>query len=406
MFFASQRCGSADGWRTAIIAMPILCNGGSVTMSTATPAPTETDFQTDEDIDDEAQTSDRDNDVPGIERYTLGFYGADYPIDALHKRLHRADDGGAGDIEIPDFQRGYVWSRRQADRFIESLLLGLPVPGIFLTQDPETKRQQIIDGVQRLLTIKRFMDGESQPLQDVHSDFEGKTYAALSTVDTREFNDRIIHATIVRQDRDDSDRRPLAHLFDRLNTGGTPAQPHEVRKSLWRGSLNELIESLDDNEDWRSVYGKPSRRVKDQELILRFIALYKSGDRYGRHDRTMKDFLTSYMAENRNISAAKVDSIRHTFEEVINLVSMSLGKDAFRPAARLNTAVFDAVMVGLAHANDAGSLPDTAAFLRSYSRLLRSDEFRTATSDRTSHAPNVETRLRLAREAFGAQGVA
>ena len=165
------------------------------------PPFSDADFQSDEHIEDEAVESDLDNDIPGIERYALGFYGADYPIDALHKRLHTAAEGTPGDIEIPPFQRGYVWKKPQADRFIESLLLGLPVPGIFLTQDPETKRQQIIDGVQRLLTIKRFIDGDSGKLQGVHRDFEGKRYKDLSPADTREFHDRIIHATIVRQDK-------------------------------------------------------------------------------------------------------------------------------------------------------------------------------------------------------------
>ena len=373
-------------------------------MSTTTPAPAEMDAQPDEHIEDEAITSDRDNDVPGIERYTLGFYGADYPIDALHSRLQRAEDGGPGDIEIPEFQRGYVWKKKQADRFIESLLLGLPVPGIFLTQDPETKRQQIIDGVQRLITIKRFIDGDSGRLEGVHRDFEGKTYAELSSVDTREFNDRIIHATVVRQDKAEADRRPLAHLFDRLNTGGTPAQPHEVRKSLWRGPLNDLIESLNTNEDWRCVYGKPSVRVKDQELILRFIALYIAGEQYGEQDRTMKDFLTSFMAKHRDLSQVKPEQIQGTFERIIHLANSSFQRTAFRPAGRLNTAIFDAVMVGLAHADDAGVLPSVGAFRRSYNALLADGAFIKATSDRTSHPPNVEGRLLLAREAFGAHG--
>lgn len=315
--------------------------------------------------------------------------------------MQTGNDGAPGDIEIPPFQRGYVWKKPQADRFIESLLLGLPVPGIFLTQDPETKRQQIIDGVQRLLTIKRFIDGDSGSLRGVHRDFDGKAYQDLSPADTREFNDRIIHATIVRQDRPDEDKRSLAHLFDRLNTGGTPAQPHEVRKSLWQGSLNELIESLDQNPDWRAVYGKPSVRVKDQELILRFIALYRNGHRYGETDRTMKDFLTSYMAANRNLQGSEAESLRGTFEAVIALVSQTLGKEAFRPENRLNTAVFDAVMAGLAHAYEHGALPEPKTFKASYKSLFESPDFVSATSDRTSHPPNVEARLRIAREAFG-----
>lgn len=371
-------------------------------MTSTAPSQPPPDESMDEDVEDEAVKSDRDldNDIPGLEPITISFYGADYPIDALHQRLHPITESSAGDIEIPEFQRGYVWRKHQADRFIESLLLGLPVPGIFLSQDPETKRLQIIDGVQRLLTIKRFMDGSSGNLQNVHSSFDTKSFSDLSAADTREFKDRIIHATIIRPDNTPEDRMMLSHLFDRLNTGGTPAQPHEVRKSLWRGPFNDLIEVLNENEDWRSIYGKHSARVKDQELILRFIALYKGGEIYGEQDRTMKNFLTSFMARHRNLTQFSAEQIQETFEGVIGLVNNTLRRRAFRPEGRLNTAVFDAVMVGLSEAYNSNHVPEPTDFRQAYEELLQNEEFLAATSSRTSHVPNVETRLRLARQAF------
>lgn len=370
-------------------------------MTSAAPSQPPPDEQMDEEVVDESIESDRDldTDIPRLEPSTISFYGADYPIDALHQRLHPITEGSAGDIEIPDFQRGYVWRKSQADRFIESLLLGLPVPGIFLSQDPETKRLQIIDGVQRLLTIKYFMDGSSGKLRNVHSSFDDKSFDDLSAADTREFKDRIIHATIIRPDNA-GDRMMLSHLFDRLNTGGTPAQPHEVRRSLWRGPFNDLIESLNENTKWRSIYGKRSARAKDQEMILRFIALYKNGDNYGEQDRTMKNFLTSFMAKHRNLTEFNAEQIQETFEDVITLVYDTLGQRAFRPAGRLNTATFDAVMVGLSEAHNSSSIPEADEFSQAYEELLQNAEFLTATASHTSHVPNVETRLRLARQAF------
>ena len=360
----------------------------------------------DEGIEDDAVESDLEQEVPGIERYEIGFYGTDFPVDAIYKRISSADDETEGDIFIPNFQRGFVWTKKQADRFIESLLLGLPVPGIFLSTDRSTNKRFVIDGGQRLRTIKAFMDGDFKGSEfklgkGVHQDFEGKRYSDLSPSDRRRFDDAIIHATIVRQDEPKDGNRSLFYLFERLNTGGTPAAAHEVRRNLWGGALNNMIKNLATNQSWRNVYGPPSRRLKDEELILRFLALSVDESRYGSTgERTMKDFLSSFMARHRDTSGPQAAKWRSSFQEVIELIDNVFGRDAFRPEGRLNTAVFDAVMVGLAHVRETGRLPQPNPLRRSYVRLLQDDEFIAATSSRTSHQPNVRKRLQLGREAF------
>ena len=83
-------------------------------------------------------------------KYSITSYGADYPVDSLVKRI------SMDDILIPNFQRGYVWSLKEASRFVESLLLGLPVPSIFLSREPETQKLLVIDGQQRLSSLRYF----------------------------------------------------------------------------------------------------------------------------------------------------------------------------------------------------------------------------------------------------------
>ena len=375
-------------------------------MTTGATEPPATPDSLDSHVDDETVDSDSSREVPSIDRYTIGFFGADYPVDALYKRLTSDGDGPEGDIFIPDFQRGYVWTKPQADRFIESLLLGLPVPGIFLSNDPETNKRLVIDGSQRLRTIKFFMDtrtaaGKTYLLgKGVHEDFAGRGYHTLTPEDKRRFDDTIIHATIVRQDKPEGDRRSLFHLFERLNTGGTAAQPHEVRRSLWGGTFNDLLKSLDENEHWRHVYGPPSKRVKDQELILRFFALHQEGASYGDPEGTMSGYLTSFMARHRNLSEKQAQELRVTFEEVIELVDDVLGTAAFKPEKRLNAAVFDAVMVGLATARENHGLPSHDNFLTMYKNLTANPAFISATTTGTSQQLNVKSRLSLARKAF------
>lgn len=115
--------------------------------------------QLEDEVHDEALASDAEFELPGIERYTISSFGTDFPVAALYRRLTSESSGDDGDIYIPDFQRGYVWTKPQADRFIESLLLGLPILGIFLSTDPQTNKRFVIDGSQRLRTIRFFIDG-------------------------------------------------------------------------------------------------------------------------------------------------------------------------------------------------------------------------------------------------------
>ena len=92
-----------------------------------------------------------DEEIGQAFRYGITSYGADMPVDGIVKRLDR------GDIFIPDFQRNFVWTYTQASRFIESLLLGLPVPGIFFFKEPESRKLMIVDGQQRLLSLRQFL---------------------------------------------------------------------------------------------------------------------------------------------------------------------------------------------------------------------------------------------------------
>ena len=365
-----------------------------------TPAPPTLDDQTDEHVEDESIDSDAEQDVSGVERYEISFYGADYPIESLCRKLVAREVGESGDIVIPHFQRRYVWTKKQADRFVESILLGLPVPGIFLSVEPKSRSLHVIDGLQRLITLRNFFAGTATLGTSVHRDFSGLSYATLPNSDKRDFDNTIIHATVVRQDKPPDDTSSLFHIFERLNTGGTPAQPHEVRRSLYGGSLNQLLERLDEDSNWRSIYGNRSKRFRDQELILRFIALHEQGHNYGKPDRTMKDFLTTFMRVNRDMSEEQTERIEATFSSVVSLVSSTLGDAAFRPKGRLNTAAFDAVMVALAHYHASGRLPDPEPFEHAYRELLVDKEFIEAITSRTSHEPNVRARLRLAEDAF------
>ena len=156
--------------------------------------------------------------------YSITSYGADYPVDSLIKRIENNDiivptfgQQLTKDSEIVGFQRDYVWPRPKADRFIESLLLGLPVPGIFLVKEPSGVLL-VLDGHQRLYTLRAYYEGvihrTEYRLANVQERFEGKRYKDLDIEDRRRLDDSIIHATIVRQDEPKEDQSSIYVIFD------------------------------------------------------------------------------------------------------------------------------------------------------------------------------------------------
>ena len=336
-----------------------------------------------------------------IPKYSTNTYGADYPVEALVRRLTLNHRDETATIHLPSFQRGYVWTTPQADRFIESLLLGLPVPGIFLWKDPDSQRLAVIDGSQRLRTLKFFYDGVIRSrefsLDRVHPDFAGCTYNTLSDPDRRRLDDSIIHASVVRQDEPEGEHSSIFYIVQRINTGGSPAQPQEIRNAIYQGALADLLLELDQYEPWRKIYGPRSNRLKDQELVLRFFALLYDSHHY---KSPMKDFLNAFMRMNQKPTPAKLRQYRSAFTRTIDLVFAALGGRAFRTERSLNAAVFDAVMVGLAKRLEAYPTANPDSLATAYKKLLRGASFRDSTTTGTSQDQNVATRLRVATESF------
>lgn len=330
-------------------------------------------------------------------KYSITSYGADYPVDGLVKRMKKED------IHIPSFQREYVWDLKKASRFVESLLLGLPVPGIFLSKEHETNKLLVIDGQQRLRTLQYFYNGifgdtgREFALRGVQSNFNDATYKSLSDEDRRRLDDSILHATIVKQDEPSNDDSSIYHIFERLNTGAALLTPQEIRACIYHGEFNELLMRLNKNKSWRAVYGRISPRMRDQELILRFLALYFFSKKY---TKPMKEFLNIYMGNNKHLAINSEKRITKTFLDTIEVVNKSLRKNAFRPKKALNAAVYDSVMVGIAKRLSKGDIKHIQGVRRQYRALLKNDIFIDATETATTDDKNVKRRLKLATDAF------
>ncbi len=328
--------------------------------------------------------------------YSITSYGADYPVDSIVSRLRK------NTLRIPSFQRKFVWTQKQASRFIESLLLGLPVPGIFLTRDTDSADLLVIDGQQRLKSLLFFYNESFEDkkfrLIDVQKRYEGVSYNELSADDRQRLDDSIIHATIVRQDEPSEDFSSIYLIFERLNTGGLLLQPQEIRAAIYPGEFDVLIKSLNEEKPWRELYGAESPRLKDQEFILRFFAFY-----FYRNDykKPLKGFLNTYMAKNKNFKLNPKEELAHIFLPTVSFINNALGKKAFRPIRVMNASIFDSIMVGVAtYYSEKKVFPNIEKFQIAYDNLLNNEDYKLATTDGTSDESVVEKRMSLAIHAF------
>ena len=162
-----------------------------------------------------------------------------------------------------------MWPHPQASRFIESLLLGLPVPAIFLSRESDTQKLMVIDGQQRLKSLLFFYEGllhgKEFKLHGVTKEFEGMTYRTLEEEDRRRLDDSILHAIVIKQEDPGNDDSSVYMVFERLNTTSTALSPQEIRACVYHGTFNDYLAKANGNPDWREIFGKPSVRQKDCE---------------------------------------------------------------------------------------------------------------------------------------------
>lgn len=201
---------------------------------------------------DEAATEEIHSDT-----FSISSYGADYTVDGLVKRMK------SGAFYVPPFQRSFVWNQRQSSRFIESLLMGLPVPGIFVFKE-DSGKHLIIDGQQRLKTLEFFYDGSFKErkfrLLDVNDRWVDRTYDELAEDDRLRLDDSIIHTTIFKQDQPEDNKRSIYEVFERINTGGIKLSAQEIRACVSSGSFVDLLRSLNKTDAWRELFGPTSDR--------------------------------------------------------------------------------------------------------------------------------------------------
>ena len=330
--------------------------------------------------------------------YDITSYPSDLTLSVVYEMWKN------GDIVIPDYQRNFVWSIAQSSLLIESFLLGLPVPQVFFYVD-EVNKNQVIDGQQRIMSVVYYLDGyfgsESihgkrqvfrlQGLDD-KSPFAKKRFSDLAETHQRKLKSAVLRAINIRQLNPRGETTSVYHIFERLNTGGTPLKPQEIRNCVFRGQLVGILRSLNQDKNWRKIVGKTTydRHQKDVELVLRVFGM---GYFFDDYNKPMKEFLNRIMSREREGSSTQVKRFKAAFAEAAERIVSSFGERPFHVRGPLNSSVLDSVFATLLQAKQ-----DCPADLSErYQRLKQDPVFTETTFHSTSDLSVVQKRFQVAR---------
>lgn len=358
----------------------------------------------DEILEDEIEMEKEEEDykpIPASADYfkKITSYNISNTVEVL---IQKIDDG---EINLrPEFQRDFVWDHNRASLFIDSLIIGLPIPSIFLGKRRKDESFIVIDGQQRLKSLYYFRKGKFQfnnkerafKLHNLETrNWNNCDYDGLEEFPQRCFRNAVINTTII--ENIDVYPKSIRDIFHRLNTGGMPLNDQEIRNCIFAGNFNKLLIEINNNSKWRSLLGKmsPSKRLLDVELILRFFSLFNNRANYRA---PMRDFMGDFMEEHANEDASFNDC-RKLFDASVEIIYDSIGRDAFRHKRYFNRAMCDSILVGVAHHIQNNSL--TKDIAGAHSKLLKDKGFILYISESTTTETNVIGRIDTAIRHFG-----
>ncbi|ASC69995.1 uncharacterized protein XM38_009250 [Halomicronema hongdechloris C2206] len=280
----------------------------------------------------------------------------DLPVETLVSWVNR------GKLNLqPDFQRNFVWDSGKASRLIESLLLEIPIPVIYLSE--ETNRTySVVDGQQRLTSICSFVNGTFPSGQDfrlsglkVLTELNRKSFSNLSLELQEEILNFTLRLIIIEQE---SDPDVKFEVFERLNLGAEKLNDQEVRNCVYRGNYNELLQELAQNPHMLKIMRSehPHPRMADRQLILRFFAMWRNT--HHNYKSPFKRFLNTEMECHRQLKDPELEKMRAVFESSIAMADAVFGEHACRrfnvgnaynpngdwESKRLNVALWDTLL--------------------------------------------------------------
>ncbi len=298
----------------------------------------------------------------------------------------------------PDWQRAYIWRGKRPSLFIESLLMKLPIPVIFLARN-ENENYEVIDGVQRLTMAFNYVNNEF-PLSNlnVFTDFNGKLFKELPVETQSAIEDSTITAFILSEK---TSQDMLFTIFERINTGGVSLNEMEIRNCIFRGRLNDKIKDLCKNKDFLSSVNmkNASDRMLDRGLVLRFLAFYEQG--YEKASNGLKSFLNRFFEVHRNASDARLKEFDEKFKVSMKSVVTVFGSHAYRIrrndkkgggewASRMNASIFQVITASFARYEHIQIVKNSDAIFEAYLAVQTDQKWVDCVSKATGDFQNIK----------------
>jgi hypothetical protein len=363
--------------------------------------------------DENDASSESEEDLTGVSTSSLGkvvVWTTDWTAATIVDQLRR------GTIALdPIFQRRDAWTDDRKSRFIESLILGLPIPQLVLAESDKSKGKFIvIDGKQRLLSLSKFtgvgLAADQNPLVLtgllIRSDLNKRTYASIKN-DVKfenlvaEFDNQPIRTVVIRGWKSEE---VLYTIFHRLNTGSVPLSTQELRQALHPGPfLGFVAKFSEQSKPLQQLLNlsKPDFRMRDVELVVRYFAFHEFLPNYRGNlkkfldnacDTLNSDWLSK--EENLRAVAAQMDQILQTAAKIFSHQTVFRKWDGTRFEKPLNRAIFDVIAKSLADPKvRAAALKNKTEVIQAFKKVCLDEEFRTAVESTTKSKIAVRTRF-------------
>ena len=248
------------------------------------------------------------------------------------KGLHDKCKKGRLDIQ-PDFQRQFVWDAQKSSQLMESALLGIPLPVVYLSEESDGK-VSVIDGQQRLTAFFSFIDGKFPDGKDfklsglkIFTKYNKKRFSDMPEEDQEKISECKIRTITFSQD---SNEDLKFEIFERLNSGSVKLNDQELRNCIYRGAYNDLLRDLSEDTEYMKImgYSKPHKRMLDIEYVLRFASFYHQT--FLKYSSPMKKFMNKEMEQRQHISDVDSAKLKTVFKNSVSLIHSLLGESAFR----------------------------------------------------------------------------
>jgi hypothetical protein len=305
----------------------------------------------------------------------------------------------------PKFQRQYVWPEKLASRLVESVLLNVPIPPCYLSENSENELD-VIDGQQRIYSLYRFMDNQFA-LRDLEalSEFNGSRFYELPSKEQRKLRTHTLRCVVITNE---SHPEIKFDVFERLNSSTMPLNAQELRNCVSRGTLNDLLAELSFDERWLKIRSRaaPDKRLADEEMILRFFSFQIQG--LIEYKTPLKNWLNETARIGRRFREPDISRMRELWTRAISssLVWFKPVECFRRPGGKaINRALFDLTMDTASRCGEQMAIEKQNEFRATYANLLANDEFQDLISRSVDHKKRTERRFAMWNTAMESVGL-